>query len=154
MGMQVYAGGAWRNISDLRVYANKAWRRITNVKVYVSGAWRDVARFVDALSLSTPPNFAVSNNNSTIFGFAGVTPSGGLAPFAYAWTVTASSGGTVTVSAGTTTASATFRATGVALNHTATATFKCVVTDSLGQTAQSTVTGTFQHIEVEDSGTR
>lgn len=157
MTMLTRLGGEWKTITASKVYVSGAWRTIVAIKIYAGGAWRDVANF-------TPPatggggggggTLAAVAEPSPCTGFAAnsvvttepctITPSGGLAPYTYAWSIIS---GTATI-ASPTSATTTFQKTGVPLGLTREATARCAVTDSLGTSTTVTVSLSFEH----DSG--
>jgi hypothetical protein len=90
----------------------------------------------DAFDLSLSPSdvvgYAATPGSASVFTQScAAVPSGGLAPYTYAWSVTAGSGGTWT--AETPAASSTvFKCTGVGESVSYDATISCTVTDARG----------------------
>lgn len=90
--MEVFAAGAWRDITRAEVYVGGTWRRIVRGEVYKDGAWRSIASFIPPLSLSVTPyvqggaNPAKPSRLTVTTSYAQATPSGGTAPYSYAWT--------------------------------------------------------------------
>lgn len=74
-----------------------------------------------------PGSATISTNNTT------VTPSGGAAPYTYAWTLVSSDGGTWTI-VNSSSATTKFICSGVAADIDYNATFRCTVTDAVGGT--------------------
>lgn len=157
MGMLVRLGGAWQTITKAKIFASGSWRDIVAAKIYAGGAWVDAANFTPSgsggggsgtLSLSVSPNpcQGTSTGSTVTTSYCTVTPSGGKAPFTYAWSITS---GSCSINYPTQ-AFTSFTKTGVALHTEADAVAKCVVTDSLGATASITVDLQFFH---EDAGT-
>lgn len=132
--MDVRINGAWVSPERAEVRVGSAWRTVTRAEAYVGGVWKQVATFLPpvtlALSTTTVTGFAFSGtvytNNVT------VTPSGGQAPYTYAW-ARASGSGTVANAVAATT---NFYDTPGDGNST-TGAFVCTVTDSLGNVAVS-----------------
>lgn len=142
--MRINTGGAWRTVRGGNVRVGNEWRPIVRVRAYIGGAWRDAANFASVVTLSASP----LEVEGIRFGFgvvvtdaATVTPSGGLAPFTYAWTGVSGVGTPSNPTSATTTFT---HAPGS--GETETGVFQCQVTDSLGQTATAQVTATFINI--------
>ena len=149
MSVLVRLGGAWRTITGAQVFSGGSWRTLVAIQVYSGGAWRQVGNFSapsgggggggGTVSVSISPS-PFSGTGSTTPSLT-ATPSGGLAPYTYAWTVVSSTAPmTVThPSLATTTAySTTTLNPGDSIN----ATLRCTVTDSLGTVGQADVSGT------------
>lgn len=129
--MKIRAGSQWREILTGKAYINGAWRTLAIGKAYVGGAWRDIADFVAPLSLEITPSFGAWTGTSTVTtGAHTATPTGGLAPFTYAWVKL--SGDAISITSPTH-AVTTF--SGNVDSGDLTAVFRCTVTDSLGTTA-------------------
>lgn len=136
MAIKVRREGALRTATRLRVMQGNTLRDIRTVKVLQGDVLREVASFFTSLTATADFDFFaqgyaeipgpvfVESNEVTI------TPSGGSAPYTYAWTQT--SGAVVTIFNGST-ARAYFTATRNI--GTTTGALQCVVTDSLGATA-------------------
>lgn len=145
--MNVRLNGAWRTISSGKVYLNGAWRTLSYGNAYVSGAWRKIATFVQTLtlSISPPPDateaaFTMTSNATT------ATPSGGLGPFTYAWSVVSSSGlSGISINSPTTASTTVTASVNGPAGSFGTVTLQCIATDSLGSTASATVVGSFDH---------
>lgn len=138
MTAQAFVGGAWVTLRRGQVRVGGAWRNLTRVKVYKGGQWRDGPIFVTPLSASASPSdvsgSASSLGGTTVTsGYATATPSGGLAPFTYSWSV--GGGLTITNPASATTAFSKFLSPTQEILTDGT----CTVTDALGSTAQAIV---------------
>jgi hypothetical protein len=142
--MNVRLNGAWRTIDSGKVYLNGAWRTLNYANAYISGSWRKVATFIAQLTLAISPTSVHATNSSTT-GTATATPSGGLGPFTYAWTLVSNSGVTGPQIASPTTASTQFYGTPTD-GSSGSCVFRCTVTDSLGSTATADITATFATI--------
>lgn len=161
--MDVSIGGAWVSPSGAEVFAGGSWRTLQYGEAYIGGAWRTIANFTPpsppppsggggggggggslSLTLSTISISKRARSSTLITNAVTITPSGGLAPYAYAWSIIGyDPGPTYALTApsfATTSASASIPSSQV----TYTATLQCVATDSLGVTATSdVVTATF-----------
>jgi len=136
--LNVRLNGAWPTVSAGKTFFNGAWRTLTNGKAYVSAEWHDIASFVQPVTLSAHGGGTRSTAQTMTTG-ATATPSGGLGPFAYSWSVLSSTNLTGISISGANTASPSITAT-VTPNTpgtSGTAVLQCVATDSLGQTASA-----------------
>jgi hypothetical protein len=137
--MEAFISGAWRSVGRAEILIGGQWRRLTRAEAYVGGQWRTIARFVQPFSISVSPpaveGFAspLKPTTQTIdTNFVTATPTGGLAPYTYAW-----SGGNFPTSA-------TNNFTKIVpANSTVTQTYDVTVTDALGSTANASVEATF-----------
>jgi hypothetical protein len=152
MAVQVRLGGTWNTITAAKVFAGSSWRSLKAIQVFANGAWRVVANFTPpggggggggALSLAVSPNpcqgtgfsSTVTTPNCT------VTPSGGQAPFTYAWTTQT---GLFQINSPSS-SKTTFTRNAVPLNGEIDVVAKCVVTDSLNVSSSITVNVQFIH---------
>ena len=133
-------GGVWVTPTVATAYINGAWRTLPRAKAYIAAAWRDVASFVQPLSLSNAPTSGFFGNDHYVAYSNSVTatPTGGLGPYTYLWTVLTTNK-TITINAPT--SATTFISTSVQNGIDAFGTMRCSVTDSLGTvaTADSTI---------------
>jgi len=143
--MNVFADGAWRGSTSGRLYDGAAWRRLTRAVLYDGSAWRLAASFVQPLTATMTPlavsAFSEDRGPVTLFtDGALMTPSGGLVPYSYAWSIIAGSGIGITnpTSAGT-----AFSRAMPSGSSSASGAAQCIVTDSLGSTATGTVAISF-----------
>lgn len=155
MPLQVRVGGVWITPTALKIYTAGAWRSIQAVKIYKGGAWRDAANFVPSggggggggsLSLSVDPisAFKLGHASTLTSRTITVTPSGGLAPYSYVWSVVSQDGFATYSINSPTSATCTVTATGCPADQTVGCSIHCSVTDSLGTNAVSdTVPVTF-----------
>ena len=158
MPTQVRVGGSWTQLAGCKIYSTGAWREILAIKVYAGGAWRDVANFSaptpppgggggggggTPMSLDTSPEtqFKSGSGSSLVSAAVTATPSGGVAPYTYAWTIQSSDGSSTINSP--TLATTTFTNTGLVVEEPVTPVFLCTATDSLGASAQATCQVTF-----------
>lgn len=149
MGMKVRKGGVWRDIVSAKVFADGVWRELVQIKVYKTSAWRTVANFTAPVGGGGGGGgtLALSLNSTTISGSGSLsvihsnpivcTPSGGLTPYTYVWSIV-SHDGIATYSIVTPgLASTRVNASGQAAGTTGECIVHCVVTDALGTTATS-----------------
>lgn len=139
--MEEFAAGSWRTFRRGEIYIGSAWRRLTRAEIYAGGQWRTVARFVDPLVVNVLPNEAYGYANplkptaQTITTNSVVaTPSGGLAPYTYAW----DSGNSPSM------AGNSFTRT-VPADSDVFDSASVVVTDALGSVANATINVTFSN---------
>lgn len=152
MPTQIRVGGEWQEPSACKVFLSGSWRDVVSVKIYKDSAWRTVANFTapgddggsaGSLTLAATPSGLSSTNSdsSQSVGDFIATPSGGLAPYAYVWSiVTSAAGPTFTIDAPAR-ARTSVTASGLSLASTKTCTIQCVVTDGLGSSATSNAVG-------------
>jgi hypothetical protein len=80
--------------------------------------------------------------------FATATPTGGLAPFTYAWTLVSSTGLTgITINYPTSASTSVTATLTVPVGTTGYANLKCTATDALGTSKSATVTFSFVYYE-------
>ena len=142
MAMKVFQGGTWRDIVKCSVFQGGSWRVIKAIKVYQGGAWRDVANFTagqGAITLALSPTSISKSGRTSTVNTANVTatPTGGQAPYTYAWVK--QSGGDITA-LNPANAITGFRAAGLAVDETRTAVFRCTATDNLGSSDSEDIT--------------
>lgn len=143
--MEVRKDGAWRTISSAEAYVGGSWRTLRYAEAYIDGEWRKIASFVQALSLSVSGTAAFSSVNPMTTDRSVATPTGGLAPFTYAWTILSQTGLSGLTINSPSSASTTFTAS-VPSGNNGSATFRCTATDALGTTAHDDVTVGFTKI--------
>jgi hypothetical protein len=152
MGMMSRLGGEWKTITGGQIYAGGAWRTLVAIQIYSGGTWRQVANFTPppsggtggTITVAASPNPCGTTRSAGIITTptCTVTPSGGLAPYTYAWSIL--DGGLATI-ANPTLASTTFTRSSVPPNTEIDEIARCVVTDSLGTQATATVQLFFDH---------
>lgn len=130
--MRVRTGGEWKEVPGGRVRVGGAWKNLVGIRAYISGAWKDVASFVQPMTFSVAPDSIVRSQEipgtATTQSAVG-TPTGGRAPFTYAWT-RLSGDASITITSPTS-SSTTFRRF-VDAEQTYVATFRCTCTDADG----------------------
>ena len=140
MPLKAVANGAEKAAERMEVTVGNAQKRVVRVEAWNGSAWKVAQSFAPPITLNVAP-FSVSgtgDSNGTIqitSGIATATPTGGTAPYTYAWTKV--SGDTMTVT-NSTSASTAFRAS-VGPGDSRSATYRCTVTDKNGLSAQDTV---------------
>lgn len=157
MTMKVRLGGAWKDITGGKVFLSGSWRTLVAIKTYKDGAWRDVANFtapVSGMTVTTSPaeSFFRGGRTTAVSQNITATPSGGLAPYTYAWEVVSQVGssGTVTIplpTSATTTVRCTFTEIG-----DVNCVIRVTVTDSLGSSASADIDGNFSKLEPIGTG--
>lgn len=143
---EVEIDGAWHTLSRGEVYVGGAWRTLTRAEYYDGTAWKQVASFVIPMTLSlSPPSQALygSSHSPVTITSAPITatPTGGLAPFSYLYSITDQLGGTVSLTS--TSSASTLASSTVTSGGMVECTVHCVVTDSLGTTASADAPLTF-----------
>lgn len=135
------ASGVLQTITAVQVKDGSSMRSIVRMKVMDGATLRTVATFVQPLTASAPAGeFTRSFDSETMTSDpVTCTPSGGLAPYTYLWTVVS---GTVSITTPTA-ASTTFSKTVTTPSVQEFATVRCTVTDSAGSTATDDVALTF-----------
>lgn len=136
---RILDNGTLRTPTRLRIMQAGLLRTIKTLKVMDGGTLRTVAIFASPLSVSASPSEATGSfNGSGVFPPQTLTtdlvtaiPSGGIAPYTYAWAYL--SGSTFTVSHPT--SAGTFFSHNFVAFGTRSGTYRCTVTDSLGSTA-------------------
>lgn len=150
MTFQVLDAGTLRTISAGQVKVAGVMRPLRFIKAMDGGSLRTVATFIQPLTVSA--NDAGGNGDgtegttvsTTIASTA--TPSGGLGPFTYAWTLIANGGGDASYANTPSAASTTFNKGNVPASQIYADTWRVTVTDSLGSTATADITVTFRNI--------
>lgn len=142
--LKLRVAGLLKTAQTFYVVNGGVLRRAKTKKVMQGGFLR-VVNFTAPLTVAiSPASFDKIGSTSTLSTSTHTaTPTGGLAPYTYAWTVVSFDGSPSPTISAPTSAATVFTQTNLALEQIVTATFRVTVTDSLGTTAQSNVTGTF-----------
>jgi hypothetical protein len=120
------------------------WRNLVSVRAYIGGQWRDLANFAPPLTLSASPatvTGAIFGAGTAITTPTAATPSGGVAPFTYAW---ARLTGPASAVAGSPTSGTTTFSMPLLAGQADEAAFRCTATDALGNTATADVAAVFR----------
>jgi len=132
--MDAFISGAWRTIRRADVTIGGATRLITRAEIYRSGGWQSAVRFTSALSVTAydVSGFANGRGRPTLVvsNASQATPTGGLAPYSYSWSIL--SGGAAAQTAAS--ASTVFRQT-IGPNVTEDSLARVTCTDALGSSA-------------------
>ena len=154
--MDVRKSSAWHEVETAEAYKNGAWRPLKYGEAYYSGSWRTIITFVPAMTLAISPSSALASSTSARMSTAAnsvATPTGGQAPYTYAWTLLSSDDLSSIVITSPSSSSTKFTATvTTGAGTSGTATFRCTCTDALGTTATDDVTATFSHRDSLDTG--
>jgi hypothetical protein len=142
--MDVRIGGAWKSPTTAEAYIGGGWRNLQYGEAYIDGAWRQIVSFIQPLTLSA--NDVIARGDGTLTTpVSQATPTGGLGPFTYSWTLVSSLNLTGITINSPNVASTTFTATTInSAPHNAT--FRCTCTDSRGTTATATMSAQFTNV--------
>jgi len=135
MNPDIRVGGSWHTITHGEMYRGGSWRTLTRGEIYKSGAWHTLFYFIQPMSVSISPDFVskVSRTSPVTSVDVTTTPSGGAAPYTYAWSTSAG----ITATAPTNAVTKMTAALGD--GDTVSGTASVTVTDSLGTTAGDSV---------------
>lgn len=133
MPLKVVVNGTPKDAARMEVTVGGAQKRVTRIEAWNGSAWKVAQAFVTPLTLSRSPTGTIITDRVfdlelVISQTITVTPSGGLAPFSYAWTILSGAG---VYAAVPTMATTTLRKT-MDIGQSVSGTARCTVTDSLG----------------------
>lgn len=140
MPLKAVVNGVEKDAERMEATVGNAQKRVVRIEAWNGSAWKVAQSFAPPITLNVTPS-SVSGTGDAISPIlitsstATATPTGGTAPYTYAWTKV--SGDTMTVT-NSTSASTAFR-TSVGPGDVKTATYRCTVTDKNGLTAQDSV---------------
>lgn len=142
---EMFVAGNWHQLSKGDLYIGGQWRTLTRGELYIGGAWKQVLSFIPPLSLSVSPSdvsgLGSSNKPLRITSDPVMaTPTGGKAPFTYAWAITSGTATAATPTNATTTFSEV-----VSPGGSKSSTARVTVTDSLAKTAIADVSITLEN---------
>lgn len=148
--MKVRVNGVLKSAPGAKIKVGANWKRLIRIKMKIGGVWKEIASFIPPLSASASPATvakAVNGGGTGVAGPVTATPTGGRAPYTYAWTRLT---GTASITAPG--SSGTYFSDTVGPNETRISTFKCTVTSSDGQTADTnTVTASIAGVDFSTS---
>lgn len=147
MSLRIQDAGTLRTIKRLRIQQGGILRDIRRLRVMHDGVLRTVATFAEQLTASANPSSVggtQSSDQPITVTSEGTTasPTGGRAPFTYAWTQISGPSATITAP---TMATTQFRAT-VNPFDTVSLSFRCTITDAVGQSASTEVTALLNNL--------
>lgn len=147
MTMKVRAGGALRTITGFKLKQAGVLRTIIRMRVMDGGVLRQVGLFTSPLSVSAGDIGVKGSGEGTLTtAFRTAFPQGGLSPFTYLWTLQSSSGTSPSTTSNPTSASTSFTKTNLPGVGSLTDTWRVTVTDSLGATAFTDLSVTFNNL--------
>jgi hypothetical protein len=148
MNPDIRVGGSWHSITRGDIFLGGSWRTLSRGEIYKGGDWHALFNFILPLTVAITPKPVVKNGrfSPVVSGNVTATPTGGAAPFTYAWSVT---GG---ISATSPTNAVTTMSASLADGDTASGTATLTVTDSLGTTATDSTPVTLTNIGPIDIG--
>jgi len=138
MGIKVRRDGAVQAITAMKVMVAGTLRTIRTVKAKQGGTLRTIATFVPAMTASVSPTTATGADTSrfpkTVASNAvTVTPSGGAAPYTYAWTVIDTTLGSPSFSSASSATVVVYQSLSPDTDNSGTV--RCTVTDAYSQVA-------------------
>lgn len=140
--MKVRVGTATKSVPAAKTKVAAGVKNISSIAYYNGTTKKTVKTFTSALSASVSNDLVlaeITDGGTASTKTVTVTPSGGTAPYTYAWTRFSGEGTVNNPTKATTLFFATLSA-----EDEATGTFRCTVTDSLGATATAQVLATFR----------
>lgn len=137
----VKVSGTWKAVTPF-VKVGGAWKSVDAIFTKVSGVWKQVynASITLTINLDTTSAGGVcysggpSNACGAISNSVTATPADGTGPYTYAWELVSGPGVSVD---SPTSATTTFSATGTPSGSADSGVYRCLVTDSLGNTGYS-----------------
>ena len=140
---RAFIAGAVRTMSSARVLIGGIDRRVTRAVAKIGGSTVGILRFLDTLTVSAPDSGgrASSDRAVDVTATLSATPSGGLAPYTYAWSRLSGAA----VSFGSPTTASTAAVSPVDPFAVTSAVARVTVTDALGSTVTADPTVTFRN---------
>lgn len=144
MPLNAIVGGGEYSVNSASVIVGGVAKTVRRIEAWNGSAWKVVKNFAPAMSASAnnPEVYATGTQTSLTTNSVTITPSGGQAPYTYAWSLY---GGDTANITSPTFATTTF-SQNVGPGESLIAQFQCVVTDSLGSTASVIVTAYFTNL--------
>lgn len=148
MTFKVQDAGTLRTITRAIFRQAGIDRQLKFARVYDGGTLRTVAVFAEPLTVAISPlGVTVVGNSSTLTtGTVTASPTGGFAPYTYAWTRLTNGGGNPSTASAPAAATTSFTKTGLAPEQDATDDWRVTVTDSAGTTATADTTAQFFYL--------
>ena len=145
MPLKVIVGSTTKDAARASVYPSTTAKRATRIEAWNGSAWKLVQSFAPPMTLAITPNGV---EGITSFPFpvvvvsdsATATPTGGVGPYTYVWTISAP------ISPDTPNAASTTFSAPVSPGSPESGTATCTATDSLGTTTSATVVVTLRNI--------
>lgn len=151
MPLSPYHGGALRVASSFKIKVAGVLRTARTLSVYADGALHPFFSTASSLDV-TAPDVSGTHHATVTTDATTMTPTGGTAPYSYAWTLLGGSGDTPTINNAafaTTTFTQTDGGSGDDLDVW---TVRGTVTDALSATATVDITVSFQHVSAGGGG--
>ena len=135
--MEVFSAGAWRTAIGGEIYVGGQWRSLKRGEAYKDDSWRATVSFAPPMSVSANNTDGGSAGSFITSAPSTATPTGGTAPYSYAWSILS---GAAAINSPTS-ASTTFSGNAFP-GAPSVSTAQVIVTDAHGDTASITITVT------------
>ena len=148
MAIKVRDAGTLRTIKKGYAKVGGVLRPLKRVYVNNNGTLRLVAVFAEPLTVAANDVSGTGNGSTGATAVTNTTtavPSGGTAPFTYAWTLLTNGGGAASYATNPSSATTAFVKTGLAQSSSFTDTWRVTVTDANGETATDGVFAVFSN---------
>lgn len=144
MTVSVRQAGALFAASNIRIKVGGLLKTVISGRVMVADALKTFYAVSSELSLAVSPDsrLAVGFTATATSAAFTATPTGGIAPYSYAWSIVSYEGALPTA-LNPSFASSGFRQTGLGIGDSNLCAIRCDVTDSIGTTAFDTAQVTF-----------
>lgn len=145
MPLKVIVGTATKDAVRAEVTKGGVQKRVTRIEAWNGSAWKLVQSFAPPMTLAITPNGVQGGDNQPYPVFvtsdpATATPTGGVGPYTYVWSISAP------ISSDSPNAATSTFSGIVSPGSPLTGTATCTATDSLGTTASATVVVTLRNI--------
>ena len=144
--MKVNVGGSLKTVTAIKFNPGTGLKSVSRIKANIAGALKAAGSFYTPLSglVASPTSVSKTSLSPTVdTPNVTVTPTGGQAPFTYAWVRLSGDGSVLSPTFATTQFREVFGSP-----DTATGTFRCTVTDAYGSTATADVGATFTYVTI------
>lgn len=144
MPLSVLVGSDLKPTTKCKVLDGATLRNIIRAKVLDGSTLRTVATFSTPLTLTSAPTYQYMSSYGYPQGSGLITasPTGGVGPFTYVWSVLNGGGGVSAPNAATTQVTSGT----LVMGETKNVSVQCVCTDNLGQTATATASVDFLYL--------